>query len=329
MQRSRGGKAHWLAASTLLVAVACGGGATEETAATSSTATTATVTTAPATTTTTSPSNTEITFELQPGPGVDEAASEVEAGRQFEVAWTGPNAKKDYVTIVVQGAAERSYLSYFYTDAGSTGKLLAPVGTGAYELRYVDGETEATLASQAITVTDVSITLEAPMEVEAGTVFEVTWSGPDGPSDYITVVPVGSAEAAYESYFNTASGDTGTLVASIEPGDYELRYMNGAGAATMATRPIVVAPFEITLEAPPEVEAGSEFSVTWTGPNGPSDYITIVPGGSAEGAYLDYAYTAEGSTVKLLAPAEPGDYEIWYASDRVPGTFASITIVVK
>jgi len=74
---------------------------------------------------------------------------------------------------------------------------------------------------------------------------------------------------------------------------------------------------------------GTEFSVSWTGPNGPSDYITIVPAGSAEGAYLDYAYTAAGNPVTLGAPAEPGDYEIWYASDHVSGTFASITIVVE
>ena len=55
---------------------------------------------------------------------------------------------------------------------------------------------------------------------------------------------------------------------------------------------------------------GATFQVTWTGPNGPSDYITIV---------------AAGAT----APAAAGNYEIWYASDRVPGLiFARTNIVV-
>jgi hypothetical protein len=40
--------------------------------------------------------------------------------------------------------------------------------------------------------------------------------------------------------------------------------------------------------------------------------------------YLDYAYTASGTTVTLTAPAQPGNYEVSYASDRVAGIFASI-----
>lgn len=68
--------------------------------------------------------------------------------------------------------------------------------------------------------------------------------------------------------------------------------------------------------------------MTWTGPNGPSDYITIVAAGSPVGTYNSYAYTSTGSIVTLTAPAEPGDYEIWYASDRVKGTFGKTTIKV-
>jgi Ca-activated chloride channel family protein len=97
----------------------------------------------------------------------------------------------------------------------------------------------------------------------------------------------------------------------------------------MATRPITVTPFTVTLDAPAEVTAGSTFEVTWTGPDGPTDYITIVPAGSPEGTYVSYAYTASGNPARLTAPSEPGPYEIWYASDRVDGTFGTRPIVVK
>ena len=43
----------------------------------------------------------------------------------------------------------------------------------------------------------------------------------------------------------------------------------------------------------------------------------------------DYAYTTAGSPAELTAPEERGAYEIWYASDRVAGTFESIPIIVE
>jgi Ca-activated chloride channel family protein len=97
----------------------------------------------------------------------------------------------------------------------------------------------------------------------------------------------------------------------------------------MATRPITVTPYAVTLAAPNSVTHGTKFQVTWTGPNGPSDYITIVAAGSPPGSYNDYAYTTEGTTVTLTAPDTPGAYEIWYASDRVKNiVFGTINITV-
>jgi Ca-activated chloride channel family protein len=112
-------------------------------------------------------------------------------------------------------------------------------------------------------------------------------------------------------------------------GEFEIRFVSGLDSATMAASTITVTPLEITLEAPPEVAAGSDFDVTWTGPNGPSDYVTIVAAGAVETAYLDYAYTTEGSPLTLTAPAEPGAYEIRYRSDRLSGVFATIEITVE
>jgi Ca-activated chloride channel homolog len=117
----------------------------------------------------------------------------------------------------------------------------------------------------------------------------------------------------------------------VMPGDYEIRYSSELQSPnpTMAMTVISVVPAVITLDAPEAVAAGSSFEVEWTGPNGDLDYITIVPVGSEEGAYMSYTYTSQGSPLSLDAPEEPGDYEIRYASDRVAGTFASTPIRVE
>jgi Ca-activated chloride channel family protein len=184
--------------------------------------------------------------------------------------------------------------------------------------------------STPITVVATSATVDAPAEVVAGTEFDVAWTGPDGPGDYVTIVPVGAANNVYESYFETRAGSPGTLVASVEAGDYEVRYVAGADSAVVVAVPIEVTPFQVTLEAPDAVDAGTDFEVTWTGPNGPRDYMTIAPAGSPVGTYLDYEYTTVGSPITLTAPEESGDFEVRYASDRVPElTFSSIPIEVR
>ena len=265
----------------------------------------------------------------QGGPASLDAPAAVEGGTQFEVAWTGPAALGDYVTIVAVGATSWTNEPYFDTFAASPGKLVAPTTAGDYELWYVSGADNSITVRRPITVTPFKGALAGPDSVQAGTSFSVTWNGPDGPGDYVTIVAAGATKWTTESYFYTHAANPGPLVAPITPGAYELWYVTGSDGKTMASRPITVTPFAITLKAPASVAKGSQFQVTWTGPNGPSDYITIAPAGSPVGTYLSYAYTSSGSTVTITAPDQAGKYEIRYASDRVAGTFASIPIEVK
>lgn len=306
----------------VLVLAACGGGA----AATP----TAEPTADPTPEATAEPSESAEPSEQAGGPAGLEAPSEVEAGAAFDVAWTGPNATGDYVTIVPAGATAWTFEDpYFNTNAGPTGSLVAPTAPGEYELWYVNGADDTVAFSVDVTVTPFEGDLLAVDEVAAGTEFEVAWNGPDGPGDYVTVVPVGAdAWTGADPYFNTSIGPVGTLYAPMTDGDYEIWYVVGSDSSVQSRRPITVTPLEITIDAPESVGAGEDFEVAWTGPDGQGDYLTIVPEGSAEGAYLSYAYTYTGSTVTLTAPDEPGSYEIWYASDRVPGTFHTVPITV-
>jgi Ca-activated chloride channel family protein len=252
----------------------------------------------------------------------------IDGGRQFPISWTGPNAQGDYVAIMASGAERWTNEPYVYAKDGSPAKLVAPTKPGSYELWYV-AKDETILARRPITVTDFVGSLDGPATVPAGTVFKVSWTGPDGPRDYVTILPASADKWTTESYFYTADGSPGTLVAPMKEGAYELRYVTGTSDAQMVRRPITVSPLAITLQAPASVAHDSAFQVTWTGPNGPRDYITIVPAGAPVGAYTSYAYTADGNPVTITAPSTAGNYEVRYASDRVTGIFKSIPIVVK
>jgi len=104
----------------------------------------------------------------------------------------------------------------------------------------------------------------------------------------------------------------------MQPGSYELRYQNDAEPSRVLGRVAVqVEPgVPVTIDAPDVADAGDRIQVRWTGPNGPSDYLTIVPVDAQDGKYGPYTYTREGSPLTLEVPPEPGAYEIRYQSDR-------------
>lgn len=79
--------------------------------------------------------------------------AEVAAGRvPFEVSWTGPNNRRDFITIVEQGQQSRRYGNYAYTYKGNPATLLSPLEPGDYELRYLTGQDYKTLAARPIRV---------------------------------------------------------------------------------------------------------------------------------------------------------------------------------
>ena len=83
--------------------------------------------------------------------------------------------------------------------------------------------------------------------------------------------------------------------------------------ATLQAEPIVI-------DAPDRVPSGAEFDVAWTGAVKAGDYLTIVAIGAARVADdAAYIYLTGGSPGKLVAPAAPGDYEIWLVEDDTKG----------
>lgn len=302
MRRSVTGSALLVA----VVAAACGGGAASPTPAlTAGTASQGPVDTRP-----------PLETKGPTGPPFVQAATTAEAGSVIPVTWTGPNAQGDFVTIVQKGATAWTNEDFFYLDEGSPANLTAPSVAGAYEIWYVSGAEKSVLARQDITLTPFAGALQAPESVMANTQFEVSWVGPNGPGDYVTIVKAGATTWTNEDYFYTTEGPTAKLLGPVEPGAYEIWYVIGSDSTIQARRPITLTPAMATLDAPMEVAQGATFQVSWTGPNGPGDFVTIVPAGSPPSTYLSYFSTSADATQGLLAPSQPGNYEIRYLAGQ-------------
>ena len=308
-----------------LLVAACGGTAP-------ATAVPATPTAAPATagpTGTPTPTAAPAATNVSTGEPSVKAPSAVQPGAQFEVEWTGPNGDRDYVTIVAAGAAKWTNEPYFYTGSNpSPGKLTAPATAGAYEIWYVKGSDSSILARTPISVSTFVGSIDGPESVGAGSTFEVAWTGPNGPRDYITILKAGATAWTNESYFYTEVGPKGTLQAPIEAGAYELWYVSGASDKVQLKVAITVTPYSASVDGPGEIGKSQSLSIAWTGPAGPGDYITIAAAGSPEGTYLNYCYTTSPSPCVINAPSTAGPYEIRYVTAKSK-TLATEPLLVK
>jgi von Willebrand factor type A domain len=107
-----------------------------------------------------------------------------------------------------------------------------------------------------------------------------------------------------------------------------VRYSTGQTYATLAAAKMTVTASTASVKAPPQAVAGSTFAVNWQGPNNDRDYVTIVKKGAREGDYDNYEYTSKGNPVKVLAPVEPGEYEVRYSTGQAYATLARAPITI-
>ncbi len=172
------------------------------------------------------------------------------------------------------------------------------------------------------------IELEAPGTVTTGASFAVGWSASVHPEDYVTIVPLGADEGTYTNYQRVRDALENRLIAPSEPGLYEVRYVLREGARTLASAPVEVVEAEIGIAAPREVTTGSSFTVSWSASVHPEDYVTIVPLGADEGTYTNYQRVRDALENRLIAPSEPGLYEVRYVLREGARTLASAPVEV-
>jgi Ca-activated chloride channel family protein len=247
-------------------------------------------------------------------------------GKTVSISWTGPDNDGDYITVVAQGTPDGNYGNYTLTSKGSPLELTMPVDAGDAELRYMTGQGAKVLARRPIKIATPDVSLNAPDRVEAGGIFQASWTGPNNHGDYITIVPKNLPDGQYANYTETDTGSPMNLTALIEPGSAELRYMTGTGARVLARRSIEVVAAKISIDAPAEVTAGAPVQIIWIGPNNPGDYITVVPRSLPYGQYAKYADTTEGSPLAIESPREAGPAEIRYMSGQGAKVLARVSI---
>jgi Ca-activated chloride channel family protein len=166
----------------------------------------------------------------------------VVVGRAIETAWSGPGGPEDFVSVARPEAAGIDYLDWSRIDGGSPSTLTAPREPGAYELRYVDGETGEILARSAIEVAAIPVALEVPASAAAGRRFTVHWRGPADSGDIVAISPAGSPANRVLDWATTAVGSPLTLAAPPRPGTYEVRYLTASATEIVAAATIEVVP---------------------------------------------------------------------------------------
>lgn len=170
-------------------------------------------------------------FETTAATASLEAPAQVAAGTRFDVGWSGPAGAGDALVLEpVDGtpASGRPSTARLFTSPAA---MQAPSVEGVYELRYVTGQSGNVLAAVRIEVIAAVVTLSAPTELVALAFFDIFVEGAVGPQDSIVMVRNGAPDQGTET-FGPARRVYGSRVQSrapAEPGEYELRYLNGRG----------------------------------------------------------------------------------------------------
>ncbi len=233
------------------------------------------------------------------------------AGETIKVEFTGPPAGSgDWITVVAPDAPAGKYNDYAYTKGGSPADLRMPLEAGDYEIRFVQGG-KSIIARRPIAITAAEASVSGPATAVAGEMAPIEFSGPEpGSGDWITVTEPDAPGQKFNDYYYTNRGSPGELRMPLEPGEYELRFIQGRNKI-IARQPVTVTEATASLAAQETAVAGETISVAFTGPKPASgDWITVVSPDAPANKFNDYHYTKNGSPGDLRMPLEAGDYEI-------------------
>jgi len=244
----------------------------------------------------------EATVRLEP-------VGEAVAGTNIKAFWTGPERQGDYIQLSEKGG--EGYKTYAYVRNGNPAELRMPVEPGDYEVSYMLGRPLRTLATAPIKATPATATLTAPDTALAGEQVTVEFTGPPaGSGDWVTVVKPDAEDNKFNDYHYSRNKSPASLRMPLEPGEYELRFVQN-NKKVLARRPITVTAALATISGPETAGAGEEVTVEFTGPPaGSGDWITVVAPDAADNKYNDYHYTRNGSPGTIRMPLEPGEYEL-------------------
>jgi Ca-activated chloride channel family protein len=167
-----------------------------------------------------------------------DAPERVVAGSPVRVAWTGPDNRGDYLTIVPVATPDGRYGNYADTAKGSPLTINAPIQPGTAEVRYMTGQGAKVLGRRAVEIVAAVVTLRADDEAAANSMLSIEWIGPGNAGDFVTVVPKASKDTTVLQTADTARGSPARVRTPREPGLCEIRYISGQGHLVLARRDV-------------------------------------------------------------------------------------------
>jgi Ca-activated chloride channel family protein len=243
----------------------------------------------------------------------------VSAGKEFPVAWQGPERPYDFISIAEEGSKAGHTLNSGYVHTSNPITLIAPIDAGMYEVRYVLGRPYKILATSLIEVTAVEASVQGAKTAKPGVKTQVTWTGPNTQFDYISVARPDQAAGKYIAYQYTKNGSPVDVLMPTDAGEYEFRYVQHGRTLSGAARDKVIARQAVSVletsasvDGPKTGKPGTKIAVNWQGPNTQYDYIAVAHPDQADGKYINYDYTKRGNPVTLTLPTEAGQYELRY-----------------
>lgn len=269
------------------------------------------------------------TVAVQDAPASLDAPETVVAGSRLKVLARGPYGERHWVGFAPVGSPVGIYLNYArLLGPVSEVELIPPAEPGSYELRYVLNENERVIASRPIAVLPSEAVVSGPASIMAGDVYRFEARGPVDARHWIGFAAVGSGPGDYRDYTRpAASPASGVLSAPVEPGNYELRYVLNEGERVAASQPVTVTPANATLAPAGEPLAGQPLRVAFTGPRGGGIWVGFVRTGTLD--HVTYvSVRADGeAAVEVMAPAEPGRYELVFVAGEVPLVRQTVTVL--
>jgi len=258
------------------------------------------------------------------------AAETVAAGTTLEVSFTGASNEQDFITIVPSGSPENTVDEHRRVREGNPAVVNVISIPGEYEIRYVTNQSPRTVfASIPLTVTALEVSLEAANEARAGSTVEVSHLAGGNENDFITIVPIDSEARQVDNHRRLKEGNPVSILVPDIPGLYEIRYVtNQAPRTVYASLPFTISDLAISLSAAPTVLVGETVMVTLTGEANPDDFVTIVPVGSADREVKDHRRVKDLAR-GIIAPQEPGNYEIRYVTSQSRRVVTSIPITIQ
>lgn len=268
------------------------------------------------------PQRTPVTVEPLPWAGVPPGLA--------SVAWYGAPESPLIVTVTAPSAPIATSLVRRQV-AGASGvvDLPFPAGMRDLEARLLEEVTDGVwrlLGRADLSADRPLISIEAPDEVETGSVLDLTWKGSSTPGDRIVIEP---AEGDGRSVCVLGGRPRELrLPTPSSPGTYRVRYLDGMTGRTLASRDLLVILIEARLQVAESVTAGDPLPVGWDGPGGDQDFLTMVPAGAPDDDYRLHTRVGTDPPTQILAPESPGAWEVRYVEGATGRVLARAALEV-